>query len=113
MNWTTGFAFVLGVDKGYQELMRGADIRIPEWFKFVFKYITPLFLIIILGYWAITDAWRVLLLDGVPPEAIPYRWAARGLMVLFTIGICWMVYRAWQYRKQMGLRDDVIEVPID
>ncbi len=110
---TVLFAFVLGVDKGYEELMRGADIRIPAWFKWVFKFITPLFLIAILGYWAATDAWRVLLLEGVSPEDIPHRWAARGLMVAFSIGICWMVYRAWQYRKQMGLRDDVIEVPIE
>jgi NSS family neurotransmitter:Na+ symporter len=39
------FAWVFGMDKGWKEITRGSDIRIPKLFKFVIKYITPLFLI--------------------------------------------------------------------
>jgi neurotransmitter:Na+ symporter, NSS family len=39
------FAWVFGIDKGWEELNRGADIKIPLFFKFVIKYITPLFLL--------------------------------------------------------------------
>ncbi|MDQ7817900.1 MAG: sodium-dependent transporter [Melioribacteraceae bacterium] len=41
------FAFILGIDKGWEELNRGADIRIPIFFKFTIKYITPVFISII------------------------------------------------------------------
>jgi NSS family neurotransmitter:Na+ symporter len=38
------FSWVFGINKGWDELMRGADIKIPKFFKFVMKYITPLLL---------------------------------------------------------------------
>ena len=39
------FAYVFGIDRGWEEINRGADIRIPDAFKFVIKYITPVFLV--------------------------------------------------------------------
>ena len=39
------FAYVFGIDKGWEEINRGADIKIPHFFKFVIKYVTPLFLV--------------------------------------------------------------------
>lgn len=39
------FAWVFGIDKGWEEINRGADIKIPLFFKFVIKYVTPLFLL--------------------------------------------------------------------
>jgi SNF family Na+-dependent transporter len=39
------FSWVFGIDKGWEEINRGADIRIPIFFKFVIKYVTPLFLL--------------------------------------------------------------------
>lgn len=39
------FAWVLGIDRGWEEINRGADIKIPILFKYVIKYITPLFLL--------------------------------------------------------------------
>ena len=41
------FAFVFGIDKGWEEITRGADIIVPQIFKFFIKYITPLFIAII------------------------------------------------------------------
>ncbi|MBM4172591.1 MAG: sodium:calcium symporter [Ignavibacteria bacterium] len=41
------FAFILGIDKGWEELNRGADIKIPTFFKVVIKYVTPVFISII------------------------------------------------------------------
>ena len=41
------FAFIFGMDKGWEEINRGADIVIPKFFKFVIKYVTPSFIIII------------------------------------------------------------------
>ncbi len=39
------FAWVFGIEKGWEEITRGADIKIPLFFKFVIKYVTPLFLL--------------------------------------------------------------------
>jgi SNF family Na+-dependent transporter len=41
------FAWVFGIDKGWEEINRGADIKIPMFFKFVIKYVTPLFLLVV------------------------------------------------------------------
>jgi len=38
------FAWVFGIDKGWAEINRGADIKVPLFFKFVIKYITPVFI---------------------------------------------------------------------
>jgi SNF family Na+-dependent transporter len=39
------FAWVFGIDKAWDEINRGADIRIPMFFKYVIKYVTPTFLL--------------------------------------------------------------------
>ena len=39
------FSWIFGIDKGWEEINRGADIKVPKIFKFIIKYITPLFLI--------------------------------------------------------------------
>jgi len=41
------FAWIFGMDKAWEEINRGADIRIPLFFKYVTKYVTPLFLMAI------------------------------------------------------------------
>jgi SNF family Na+-dependent transporter len=41
------FAWIFGVDKGWKEINRGADIKVPLFYKFVIKWITPLFILTI------------------------------------------------------------------
>jgi SNF family Na+-dependent transporter len=45
------FGWVLGVDRGFQELDRGAEIRIPPWVKYVIKYVSPVYLLTIFAFW--------------------------------------------------------------
>ncbi|RJP34933.1 MAG: sodium:calcium symporter [Candidatus Omnitrophota bacterium] len=45
------FVFVLKVAKGIREASHGADMRLPKFFGFVITYITPIFLIVIIGWW--------------------------------------------------------------
>ncbi|MGB9561955.1 MAG: sodium:calcium symporter, partial [bacterium] len=58
------FGWVLGVEKGFDELHKGAIIRVPVFFKFVIKYITPLYLIGILVFWFYKEAIPFILLKG-------------------------------------------------
>ncbi|MEN6420354.1 MAG: sodium-dependent transporter, partial [Smithella sp.] len=41
------FSFVFGIDKGWKEITRGADIRVPKIFRFIIKYITPVFILVV------------------------------------------------------------------
>jgi len=39
------FSWFFGIDRGWAEINEGADIKIPEFFKFIIKYVTPIFLL--------------------------------------------------------------------
>ena len=41
------FAWIFGVDKGLAEAHIGAQIRIPAFYRFIIKYVSPTFLIVI------------------------------------------------------------------
>jgi hypothetical protein len=41
------FSWVFGIEKGWAELNRGADIKIPYVFRYVIKYVTPAFILVI------------------------------------------------------------------
>ena len=45
------FAWIFGIDKAWDEMHHGAMMRIPKIYKFIIKYITPVFLLTILGFW--------------------------------------------------------------
>jgi len=50
------FGWFFGIDKGWKEMNRGADIKIPNIFKFIIKYVTPGYLFLILGFWTVQEA---------------------------------------------------------
>ncbi len=41
------FSWVFGMEKGWKEITSGADIKVPNIYKFIIKFITPLLLIVI------------------------------------------------------------------
>jgi neurotransmitter:Na+ symporter, NSS family len=41
------FGWVFGVDRGLDEAHRGAQLRIPHFFRFVIKYVSPVYLLIV------------------------------------------------------------------
>lgn len=41
------FAWVFGMDNGWREIMDGADMKVPQFYKFVIKWITPMFLLLV------------------------------------------------------------------
>jgi len=45
------FGWVLGIDKGFAEAHRGAHLRIPSVFRYIIKYLSPAYLLIIFGLW--------------------------------------------------------------
>src|SRR5690606_32592817 len=41
------FAWVFGMDKGWKEITDGSDIKVPRIYRFIIKYITPAFILLV------------------------------------------------------------------
>jgi len=95
---TIVFTWIFGIDKAWEEIHRGADINVPKIYKFIMKYITPLFLIFIICFWFIQDWIPVILMENIKPENKPYILLTRiGLLCLFFMFVV-LVRTAWRRR---------------
>ena len=41
------FAWIFGMDRAWEEITRGADMKVPRLFRFVIRYVTPSFLLVV------------------------------------------------------------------
>jgi neurotransmitter:Na+ symporter, NSS family len=80
------FAWIFGLKNMKEELTRGSEIRIPSIFYPIMRYVVPLFLVVILTSWLLTNLSSVLFLTGIPVENHSSIWLARGT-ILFLIGL--------------------------
>ena len=96
------FSWIFGIDRGWKEMHIGADLRVPLIYKFIIKWVTPIFLFILLGWWAATEAVPTLLMRDVAdapiaydPDNIVYRWFSRLVMLgLLALGL-YLIHQAW------------------
>jgi SNF family Na+-dependent transporter len=93
---TVLFMWVFGADKAWKEMNQGGDIQIPFFFYYVMKFITPLILMILMGWWFIQSAIPTLFLHNAAPENVPYIWGARILMLTIAVILMLMVKKAWE-----------------
>ena len=91
-------AWVFGIGKAWDELHIGSKIGIPGIFKFIIKYVTPVFLLGVLGYWFATDWWSVITMKGVPSENVPYILGMRLVLVAVLLTLAVLVWMAWRKR---------------
>ncbi|MBU1652338.1 sodium-dependent transporter [bacterium] len=75
------FAWVFGLKKGFRELDTGADLKVPRFFGFIMKYITPTALLAILITWGIQQGIPVLTLENVAPENRLTVWITRFILL--------------------------------
>ncbi|MFH1847232.1 MAG: sodium-dependent transporter [Candidatus Omnitrophota bacterium] len=93
------FAWVFGIEKAWEEVHHGADMRIPGIYKYIMKYVTPAFLLFVLGAWFVQEWLPIMRMDNVSAENRPYVLATRiALWILFLI-LAVLVKIAWQKRK--------------
>ncbi|MCL6518912.1 MAG: sodium-dependent transporter [Armatimonadetes bacterium] len=85
------FAWIFGMERGWEEITSGADIRVPRIFYYVLKYVTPLYLIGVLAGFIIQQGFDVITLSGTPPEQIPWKWGARALVFGLIIAMIILV----------------------
>jgi hypothetical protein len=86
----------------WEELHAGAQMRIPRIFKFIITFITPVFLIIMMGWWFVQDALPILLMADETPERQTVRWASRGLMAAILVLQLFLIRAAWNRRRATG-----------
>jgi SNF family Na+-dependent transporter len=94
------FSWVFGIKKGWEEIHKGADIRVPGAFKFIIKYITPLYMLAILAMWICQDAISKFNMEGEESVRHPYLWGARGLFLGIIITTLVLVRIAWKQKQK-------------
>ncbi len=88
------FIFVIKVKDGVEEAHVGADMRLPRWFPFVITYITPVFLLVILGSWLWSKI-HPFFSGGVTVFADPIQSGTILAMVGFFVILVFLVKAAW------------------
>ncbi|HOK96164.1 MAG TPA: sodium-dependent transporter [Anaerohalosphaeraceae bacterium] len=100
------FAWVFGMDKAWEELHTGSDIKIPKLYRGIIKYITPLFLITILTVWLVQDWKKQFFMQDVASTNVPFVLMTRiGLLGLFVF-LLLMVWIAWKRRPESQNRQE-------
>jgi NSS family neurotransmitter:Na+ symporter len=102
------FAWVFGIDKAWTELHAGSDIRIPGVYRFIIKYVTPVFLLAILAGWMWQFGMDVILLRDVPVENKPVIITIRLLLVLVFAVLSFLVWAVWR-RRGSEMESEVVE----
>ncbi|OGD14579.1 MAG: sodium:calcium symporter [Candidatus Aminicenantes bacterium RBG_16_63_14] len=99
------FSWVFKIKKGWEEMHKGADLKVPRVFKFIMTYITPVYLLVLLGVWTYQDAVKNFLMRD--PENVhyadashhPYLWGARIMIVVLILVVTLLIRRAWNKKR--------------
>ncbi|MDD5194997.1 MAG: sodium:calcium symporter, partial [Candidatus Omnitrophica bacterium] len=93
------FAWVFGMENAWDEIHKGADMRIPRIYKFIIKYITPLFLFFILGAWLWQEWMPIIFMKNVSVPDKPFIIGTRlGLLFIMALLVV-LVKLAWRRKK--------------
>jgi NSS family neurotransmitter:Na+ symporter len=96
------YGWVLGVDRGIEETHRGAEMRMPKIFRFVIKYVSPVYLLTIFVFWctqSMPDYVDNLSKGGVPLMTVG---VIAAVLALFLV----LVYIAGKRWDQLEAQDD-------
>jgi len=100
------FGWVFGIDKAWSELHYGADITIPRIYRYIIKYVTPLFLLVILGVWLYQEWVGVILMRKVAAAQRPYVLGTRVLLVAILVGLAIALKISWKKRRDVWNRTE-------
>jgi neurotransmitter:Na+ symporter, NSS family len=108
------FMWVFKPENAWRSMHEGADIRLPQLFKFLMTYVTPVYLLVLFSWWLVQDAVPILTMEAsagggaVTPENVPYIQLSRLLMVLVLVLGAVLVRVAWKrnrYDDRAGFRE--------
>ncbi len=90
------FAWIFGIDKGWEVMHRGADLRVPRVFYYIMKYVTPVYALALLSWYAYDGLLPTIMMEGVPPEDRWVLWLARLIVAGVFAFLAWGVWHAWR-----------------
>ncbi len=94
------FGWVLGIDRAWTELHEGARMRVPRFFRFICRWVSPSLLLAILGYYFYEDWWPSITMVDVPSEDRWVYWSARGALVVLFLFLAWVAWIAVRRRAR-------------
>ncbi len=100
------FGWFFGIDRAWTELHYGADITIPRFYRYIIKYVTPLFLLVILGAWLYQEGISTILMKGVKAADRPYILGARLMLLLLLAGLTVALKIAWNRHRDVWDRTE-------
>jgi hypothetical protein len=77
------FAWVFGMTRGWEEINKGGEIRVPYFVYYILKYVTPVFLLVILLAYVFQPAagWKPYLTGWATGEPIPaWKWSGGSMI---------------------------------
>ncbi len=96
------FAWIFGIDKGWRELHQGAHIQVPIIFKFIIKYVTPLYVGVILVAWLYKNFLPTLLLQKEEyANNVNHIIILRIILLLIFIGLLFLIHYAWRHHRKI------------
>ena len=83
------FAWVFGMDRGWTEIMAGAELRVPRFFYYILKFVTPVVLLVILAAYVFEpaagfDTYVKHAAKGTWREAPAWEWSPSGMIGQLT-----------------------------
>ena len=89
------FGWVLGVEQGYQEINRGAEIRVPKFYMFIIKFVSPVYLLVVFALWLFQTGGTYLRKIGSDP-VVAGSVGFLGLVFLFFVLLTAQSVRRWR-----------------
>jgi SNF family Na+-dependent transporter len=89
------FGWVLGIENGYAELQRGAEIRIPKIVMYIIKYVAPVYLLVVFALWLYQTAGDYVRKIGQEP-VVAMSVGFLILILVFFVMLTAQSVRRWQ-----------------
>ncbi|MCK5450669.1 MAG: sodium-dependent transporter [Candidatus Omnitrophica bacterium] len=93
------FGWIFNINKAWEEVHHGADMNIPGIYKYIIKYVTPVFLLTVLGAWFFQEWLPIIRMDNVPAGNRAYILGTRVVLWLIFLVLVVMVKLAWRKRR--------------
>lgn len=93
------FGWFFGIERGWKELHEGAQLRVPKIFRFVMKYVSPTYLLVIFGAFCYQN------LGGWVKGVLASTEAKLAMLLILgtTLWLCWGVWVGEKRWRAAGL----------
>ncbi|OAG27213.1 sodium-dependent transporter [Thermodesulfatator autotrophicus] len=88
------FFWAFSPSKAWAEINRGGFIKLPRIFFYIMKYVTPVFLFLIIIWWVVT------ILPSYLAQSTWTSWLTRQLLITIMAALCFLVYLQDKKRRK-------------